>query len=64
MGNKLKYYREKAGLTQQELAQKSTVSRNTISSLETQNNFNATYEVMNKIASALGYTVPTIFFNK
>ena len=64
MENKLKYYREKVGLTQQELAQKATVSRNTISSLETQNNFNVTYEVMNKIAGALGYTVSTIFFSK
>lgn len=64
MQNKVKFYREKVGLTQQELAQKATVSRNTISSLETQNNFNVTYEVMNKIASALGYTVPTIFFSK
>ena len=64
MENKVKYYREKVGLTQQELAQKSSVSRNTISSLETQNNFNVTYEVMYKIASALGYTVPTIFFSE
>ena len=31
MQNKVKFYREKVGLTQQELAQKATVSRNTIS---------------------------------
>lgn len=64
MANKVKYYREKNGLTQQELATKSGVSRNTVSSLENQDNFNVTYEVMTKISKALGYTVPTIFFNK
>lgn len=62
-GNKVKYYREKQGLTQYELAEKANVSRNTICSLETQENFNVTYEVMNKVAKALGYTVPTIFFS-
>ena len=64
MANKLKYYREKKGLTQQELSEKSDVSRNTISSLETQDNVNVTYEVMNKLANALGYKVSTIFFDK
>lgn len=62
--NKVKYYREKIGLTQQELSQKASVSRNTISLLETQENFNVTYDVMNKVSNALGYTVPTIFFSK
>lgn len=62
--NKVKHYREKIGLTQQELSEKACVSRNTISSLETQENFNVTYEVMNKVSNALGHTVPTIFFSK
>lgn len=62
MVNKVKYYREKAKLTQQELAEKSEVSRNTISALETQNNVNVTYEIMSKLANALGYKVQTIFF--
>ncbi|MCI8519780.1 MAG: helix-turn-helix domain-containing protein [Clostridia bacterium] len=64
MANKLKYYREKAGFTQQELAKKAEVSRNTISALETQNNVNVTYEIMNKLANALGHKVSTIFFDK
>lgn len=64
MANKLKHYREKKGLTQQELAEKSDVSRNTISALETQDNINVTYEVMNKLANALGYKVSTIFFDE
>lgn len=64
MANKVKYYREKIGLTQQELSKKSEVSRNTISALETQNNVNVTYEIMNKLAKALGYKVSTIFFEE
>lgn len=64
MQNKVKEYREKEGLTQEELARKSTVSRNTISSIETGVNTNVTYEIMEKIANALNKKVPTIFFNK
>lgn len=64
MANKVKYYREKAGLTQQELSAKSEVSRNTISALETQDNVNVTYEVMNKLAKALKQKVSTIFFEE
>lgn len=63
MANKLKHYREKAKLTQQELANKADVSRNTISALETQDNVNVTYEIMNKLSNALGYKVSTIFFD-
>lgn len=64
MANKVKYYREKLGLTQQELSIKSDVSRNTISTLETQSNVNVTYEIMNKLAKALGHKVSTIFFEE
>lgn len=64
MANKVKHYREKMGLTQQELSVKSDVSRNTISALETQNNVNVTYEVMNKLAKALGHKVSAIFFEE
>ena len=46
MKNKVKEYREKAGLTQEQLAEKAEVSRNTISSLETKTNTNVTYEIM------------------
>lgn len=64
MQNKVKEYREKEGLTQEELAQKSSVSRNTISSLETGANTNVTYDVMQKISKALNKKVSTIFFNQ
>ena len=62
MINKVKHYREKANLTQQELAEKADVSRNTISALETQDNVNVTYDIMNKLSNALGHKVATIFF--
>lgn len=64
MQNKVKEYREKENLTQEELARKSDVSRNTISSIETGSNTNVTYEVMEKIAKALNKNVSTIFFSK
>jgi len=60
--NKVKQYRELAGLTQEELSEKSDVSRNTISSLETGSNTNVTYDTMIKIAGALNEKVATIFF--
>lgn len=62
MQNRVKKYREKENLTQEELAKKSTVSRNTISSLETGTNTNVTYEIMEKLANALNKKVSTLFF--
>ena len=64
MQNKVKEYREKEGLTQEGLAKKSEVSRNTISAIETGINTNVTYEVMEKISKALNRKVSTIFFNQ
>lgn len=64
MKNKVKEYREKAGLTQEQLAEKAEVSRNTISSLETKMNTNVTYEIMQRISEALNKKVATIFFNE
>ena len=64
MKNKVKKYREKRGMTQEELSEKSKVSRNTISSLETGENTNVTYETMENIANALNEKVATIFFNE
>lgn len=64
MKNKVKEYREKARLTQEQLAEKAEVSRNTISSLETKTNTNVTYEIMQKISEALNKKVATIFFNE
>lgn len=63
MQNRVKEYREKEDMTQEELAQKADVSRNTISAIETGVNTNVTYEVMEKIAKALNKKVATIFFN-
>ena len=62
MQNKVKEYREKKKMTQEQLAEKAEVSRNTISTLETKTNANVTYEVMQKIAKALDKKVATIFF--
>lgn len=62
MKNRVKEYREIENLTQEELAEKSEVSRNTISALETGTNTNVTYETMIKIARALNQKVVTIFF--
>lgn len=64
MQNRVKEYREKEGLTQEELSKKSEASRNTISAIETGTNTNVTYEVMEKIAKALNKKVATIFFNQ
>lgn len=64
MQNKLKEYREEAHLTQEELAKKSNVSRNTISALETGTNTNVTYDTMSKIAVALNKKVSSIFFEE
>ena len=62
MENKIRYYREKIGMTQEELAQKAGVSRVTISYLETGKQPVITSETMLKIAEALGKSVKTIFF--
>lgn len=62
MKNRVREYREIEKLTQEELAEKSEVSRNTISALETGTNTNVTYETMSKIARALNRKVATIFF--
>lgn len=63
MKNRVKEYREKYNMTQEELAVKSEVSRNTISNIETDVNTNITYKVMEKIANALNEKVTVIFFN-
>lgn len=62
MRNRVKEYRERNKMTQEQLAEKARVSRNTISSLETKINANVTYEIMQKIAKALNKKVATIFF--
>ncbi len=62
MENRVKEFRELENLTQEELAEKSEVSRNTISALETNANTNITFDTMSKIARALNRKVATIFF--
>ena len=62
MGYNIKVIREKAGLTQEQLAKKSGVSRVTIAMLETKDDFNTTTKTLLKIANALGTTVDALFF--
>lgn len=62
MKNKIKYYRELKGLSQEDLAKRSEVSRTTISGFE-----NGTIEVttnttMDKIANALGVSTIELFY--
>lgn len=60
--NRLKFYREKRSLSQEDLAEKSGVSRVTISNLENDKTPVSKTDTLTKIADALGETVPTIFF--
>lgn len=62
MDNKIKEYREKINMTQEELATKSGVSRAIISGLENNHIDVTTNVTMRKIADALGKKVQTIFF--
>lgn len=62
MGNKIKERREEIRMTQEELAQKSGVSRQTISALENGIDRNTTSKTLLAIATALGSTVDSIFF--
>ena len=62
MGYKIKEFREKIGMTQEELAEKSGVCRTTIWSMENGKEKNATTTTLLKLAHALGTTVDNIFF--
>lgn len=62
MGYNIKEMREKAGLTQEQLAKKAGVSRVTIAMLETKDDFNTTTKTLLKIADALDTTVDALFF--
>lgn len=62
MKNRVKEFRDEKKWSQEELAKKSDVSRNTISLIETGVNTNVTYDVMKKIADALNKKVAEIFF--
>ncbi|MBQ1365095.1 MAG: helix-turn-helix transcriptional regulator [Clostridia bacterium] len=62
MGIIIKERREELGMTQEELAAKSNLSRQTISSIETGKYENVTVGTLAAIASALETTVDKIFY--
>ena len=59
--NKVKEYREKKDLTQQELADKAGISRFMISKIENEEDINITKNTMVAIANSLGCKVTDIF---
>ena len=62
MGYKIKELREAMKMTQEELAEKSGVSRGTISALENGIDRTTTSKTLVKLAQALDTTVDRIFF--
>ncbi len=62
MGYKIKEVREARKMTQEELAEKSGVSRGTISALENGFVRTTTTKTLFKLAKALGTSVDQIFF--
>ncbi len=62
MGNKLKEVREAARMTQEELAEKSGISRTTISTIENNQNKVTSSKTLLALAKALNTTVERIFF--
>lgn len=64
MGYKIKELREAMKMTQEELAEKSGVSRGTISALENGIDRTTTSKTLVKLAQALDTTVDRIFFTK
>ena len=64
MGYKIKELREAMKMTQEELAEKSGVSRGTISALENGIDRTTTSKTLAKLAQALDTTVDRIFFTK
>lgn len=64
MGYKIKELREAMKMTQEELAEKSGISRGTISALENGIDRTTTSKTLVKLAQALDTTVDRIFFTK
>ena len=62
MGYKIKEFRDKKHMTQEELAQKSGVSRTIISMLENNSLKSTSTKTLIKLADALDATVEQIFF--
>ena len=61
MNNKLKEIREELRMTQEELAEKSGITRQTISSIETDESYNPTFGTLKKLSDALGHSISDIF---
>ncbi len=61
MKYKVKEYRLKAGLTQEELSAKSGVNRTTISALENGDEVNVSVKLLKKISKCLGVKISDIF---
>lgn len=62
MGYRIKEVREQKHMTQEELAERSGVSRGTISALENGSMRNTGSKTLLRIASALGVSIDHIFF--
>lgn len=62
MDNRLRESREKRGMTQEELAKKSGISRATISALENSKALCVKTDTLTKLADAVGEKVSTLFF--
>lgn len=63
MGYKIKEIREAAGMTQQQLSERSGVARSIINGLETGRTKTTTTATLRKIATALDKKVDDIFFD-
>lgn len=64
MGYKLKEIREQKGITQEELAKASGVSRQTISAIENNDEYQIKTGTLISLARALGTTVDKLFFEQ
>ena len=64
MGYKLREIREAKNMTQEELEEKSGVSRQTISAIENNDEYQAKVGTIMALANALDTTVDNIFFTK
>lgn len=62
MENKMKEIRELKGMTQEDLANKSGISRQTISAIESKKHTNVKSGTLIALAEALESTVDVIFF--
>lgn len=61
MGNRLKEFRQRKKISQEELEAASGVSRATISTIENDPGYNTTTKTLEKLATALGSTEEQIF---